>query len=170
MFCNNSSCSKETGKTCSSGFPSILNPYSYFNHAFIISVDMLLLLVAFLVIFCKFSSKKITTNSQSQSISLVAVLSESYNGILSVAYLFLGIWTIYHKLDMDHTVLPLDGWLVLLFQGFSWLLLAISVSLKNLNLPCTIAVKACSSFTLLYAVFLCISSLLGSYCRQNCVN
>ncbi|XP_040940660.1 ABC transporter C family member 10 isoform X3 [Gossypium hirsutum] len=160
MFCNNSSCSKETGKTSSSGFPSILNPYSYFNHAFIISVDMLLLLVAFLVIFCKFSSKKITTNSQSQSISLVAVLSESYNGILSVAYLFLGIWTVYHKLDMDHTVLPLDGWLVLLFQGFSWLLLAISVSLKNLNLPCTIAVKACSSFTLLYAVFLCISSLL----------
>ncbi|KAB2037728.1 hypothetical protein ES319_D03G096800v1 [Gossypium barbadense] len=61
---------------------------------------------------------------------------------------------------MDHTVLPLDGWLVLLFQGFSWLLLAISVSLKNLNLPCTIAVKACSSFTLLHAVFLCISSLL----------
>ncbi|MBA0608837.1 hypothetical protein Godav_021014 [Gossypium davidsonii] len=160
MFCNNSSCSKETGKTCSSGFPSILNPYSCFNHAFIISVDMLLLLVAFLIIFCKFSSKKITTNSQSQSISLVAVLSEIYNGILSVAYLFLGIWTIYHKLDMDHTVLPLDGWLVLLFQGFSWLLLAISVSLKNLNLPCTIAVKACSSFTLLYAVFLCISSLL----------
>ncbi|MBA0824858.1 hypothetical protein Goarm_021496 [Gossypium armourianum] len=160
MFCNNSSCSKETGKTCSSGFPSILNPYSCFNHAFIISVDMLLLLVAFLIIFCKFSSKKITTNSQSQSISSVAVLSESYNGILSVAYLFLGIWTIYHKLDMDHTVLPLDGWLVLLFQGFSWLLLAISVSLKNLNLPCTIAVKACSSFTLLYAVFLCISSLL----------
>ncbi|MBA0735364.1 hypothetical protein Gogos_019219 [Gossypium gossypioides] len=160
MFCNNSSCSKETGKTCSSGFPSILNPYSCFNHAFTISVDMLLLLVAFLIIFCKFSSKKITTNSQSQSISLVAVLSEIYNGILSVAYLFLGIWTIYHKLDMDHTVLPLDGWLVLLFQGFSWLLLAISVSLKNLNLPCTIAVKACSSFTLLYAVFLCISSLL----------
>ncbi|MBA0678225.1 hypothetical protein Goari_019584 [Gossypium aridum] len=160
MFCNNSSCSKETGKTCSSGFPSILNPYSCFNHAFIISVDMLLLLVAFLIIFCKFSSKKITTNSQSQSISLVAVLSEIYNGILSVAYLFLGIWTIYHKLDMDHTVLPLDGWLVLLFQGFSWLILAISVSLKNLNLPCTIAVKACSSFTLLYAVFLCISSLL----------
>ncbi|MBA0761401.1 hypothetical protein Gotri_024053 [Gossypium trilobum] len=160
MFCNNSSCSKETGKTCSSGFPSILNPYSCFNHAFIISVNMLLLLVAFLIIFCKFSSKKITTNSQSQSISLVAVLSEIYNGILSVAYLFLGIWTIYHELDMDHTVLPLDGWLVLLFQGFSWLLLAISVSLKNLNLPCTIAVKACSSFTLLYAVFLCISSLL----------
>ncbi|PPE00647.1 hypothetical protein GOBAR_DD02310 [Gossypium barbadense] len=158
MFCNNSSCSKETGKTCSSGFPSILNPYSCFNHAFIISIDMLL--VAFLIIFCKFSSKKITTNSQSQSISLVAVLSEIYNGILSVAYLFLGIWTIYHKLDMDHTVLPLDGWLVLLFQGFSWLLLAISVSLKNLNLPCTIAVKACSSFTLLHAVFLCISSLL----------
>ncbi|MBA0552215.1 hypothetical protein Golob_023045 [Gossypium lobatum] len=160
MFCNNSSCSKETGKICSSGFPSILNPYSCFNHAFIISVDMLLLLVAFLIIFCKFSSKKITTNSQSQSISLVAVLSEIYNGILSVAYLFLGIWTIYHKLDMDHTVLPMDGWLVLLFQGFSWLILAISVSLKNLNLPCTIAVKACSSFTLLYAVFLCISSLL----------
>ncbi|MBA0582222.1 hypothetical protein Gorai_024373 [Gossypium raimondii] len=160
MFCNNSSCSKETGKTCSSGFPSILNPCSCFNHAFIISIDMLFLLVAFLIIFCKFSSKKITRNSQSQSISLVAVLSEIYNGILSVAYLFLGIWTIYHKLDMDHTVLPLDGWLVLLFQGFSWLLVAISVSLKNLNLPCTIAVKACSSFTLLYAVFLCISSLL----------
>ncbi|KAH1114563.1 hypothetical protein J1N35_007941 [Gossypium stocksii] len=160
MFCNNSSCSKKTGKTCSSGFPSILNPYSCFNHAFIISVDMLLLLVAFLIIVCKFSSKKITTNSETQSISSVAVLSEIYNGILSVAYLFLGIWTIYHKLDMDHTVLPLDGWLVLLFQGFSWLLLAISVSLKKLNLPCTIAVKACSSFTLLYAVFLCISSPL----------
>ncbi|GMJ04421.1 multidrug resistance-associated protein 14, ATP-binding cassette C10 [Hibiscus trionum] len=160
LFCNNSNCSNETGKTCSSGFAAILNPYSCLNHAFIISVDMLLLLVALVIIFCKLSSKKITTNPQSQSISSLPVFSAIYNGILSVAYLALGIWTIFQKLDMDHTVLPMDGWLVLLFQGLSWLGLAISVSMKELNLPCTIAVKSCSTFAFLHAVFLCISSLL----------
>ncbi|KAK8521587.1 hypothetical protein V6N12_031481 [Hibiscus sabdariffa] len=160
LFCNNSNCSKETGKTCSSGFSSILNPYSCLNHAFIISVDMLLLLVASLIIVCKLSSKKIATNSQSQRISSLTILSEIYNGILSVVYLALGIWTIFQKLDMDHTVLPMDRWLVLLFQGLSWLGLVISVSMKQLNLPCTIAVKSCSIFAFLHAVFLCISSLL----------
>ncbi|KAL4333348.1 hypothetical protein GQ457_07G007620 [Hibiscus cannabinus] len=160
LFCNNSNCSKETGKTCSSGFSSILNPYSCLNHAFIISVDMLLLLVASLIIVCKLSSKKISTNSQSQRISSLKILSAVYNGILSVVYLALGIWTIFQKLDMDDTVLPMDGWLVLLLQGLSWLGLAISVSMKQLNLPCTIAVKSCSIFAFLHAVFLCISSLL----------
>ncbi|KAK8521588.1 hypothetical protein V6N12_031482 [Hibiscus sabdariffa] len=160
LFCNDSNCSKETGKTCSSGFSSILNPYSCLNHAFIISVDMLLLLVASLIIVCKLSSKKISTNSQSQRISSLKILSAVYNGILSVVYLALGIWTIFQKLDMDHTVLPMDGWLVLLLQGLSWLGLAISVSMKQLNLPCTIAVKSCSIFAFLHAVFLCISSLL----------
>ncbi|KAL4333313.1 hypothetical protein GQ457_07G007690 [Hibiscus cannabinus] len=160
LFCNNSNCSKETGKTCSSGFSSILNPYSCLNHAFIISVDILLLLVALHIIVCKLSSKKIATNSQSQRISSLTILSAIYNGILSVVYLALGIWTTFQKLDMDHTVLPMDGWLVLLFQGLSWLGLAISVSMKQLNLPCTIAVKSCSIFAFLHAVFLCISSLL----------
>ncbi|KAK8986831.1 hypothetical protein V6N11_037757 [Hibiscus sabdariffa] len=160
MFCNNSNCSKETGRTCSYGFSSILNPYSCLNHAFIISVDMLLLVVALLIIVCKLFSKKIVTNSQSQRISSLTILSTIYNGILSVVYLALGIWTIFQKLDMDHTILPMDGWLVLLFQGLSWLGLAISVSMKQLNLPCRIAIKSCSIFVFLHAVFLCISSLL----------
>ncbi|KAK6263206.1 hypothetical protein QUC31_009022 [Theobroma cacao] len=159
LFCNNSNCSLETGRTCSSGFSAILNPYSCVNHAFIISVDILLLLLALLIIIYKFSIKKITAPFQSQHFPSMPILSAIFNGILSIAYLALGIWTIYQKLDTDKTVLPLDGWLLLLFQGFTWLLLAISVSQKKLNLPSITAVKSCSIFAFLYAGFLCISSL-----------
>ncbi|XVF53016.1 hypothetical protein PTKIN_Ptkin05aG0065000 [Pterospermum kingtungense] len=160
LFCNNSNCSQEAGNTCSSGFSEILNPYSCINHAFIISVDILLLSVALLIIVYKLSVKKIKTPFQSQHFSdLVRILSAIFNGILSIAYLALGIWTIYQKLDTDRTVLPLHGWLVLLFQGLTWLLLAISLSQKRLNLACITAVKSCSIFAFLYAGFLCISSL-----------
>ncbi|XVE64741.1 hypothetical protein DITRI_Ditri07aG0125600 [Diplodiscus trichospermus] len=159
LLCNNSKCSQEAGKTCSSGLSAILNPYSCINHAFTISVDILLLSVALLIIFYKLSIMKITTPFQSQKFSSMPILSVSFNGILSIAYLASAIWTMYQKLDTDQTVLPLDGWLLLLFQGLTWLLLAISVSLKKLNLPCITAVKCCSIFAFLYAGFLCISSL-----------
>lgn len=158
VFCSN--CTQQAGKTCSSGFSAILDPYSCINHAFIISVDILLLSVAFLIIIYKLYLKKVTTPFRSQHFSLIQILSAVFNGILSVAYLALGIWTIYQKVDTDQTVLPLHGWLVLLFQGFTWLLLAISVSLKNLNRLCIITVKSCSAFAFFYAGFLSISSLL----------
>ncbi|XWS38270.1 hypothetical protein CRYUN_Cryun19dG0117100 [Craigia yunnanensis] len=159
LFCNNSNCSQEAGKACSSGFSAIFNSYSCINHAFIISVDILLLSVALLIVIYNLFIKKITTPFQSQRFSSMLILSAIFNGILSVAYLALGIWTIYQKLDTDQTVLPLDGWLVLLFQGLTWLFPAISVSLKKLHLPSITAVKSCSIFAFLYAGFLCISSL-----------
>ncbi|XVF10474.1 hypothetical protein REPUB_Repub07fG0186200 [Reevesia pubescens] len=160
LFCNNSNCSQKAGKTCSSGFSAIFNPYSCISHAFIISVDILLLSVALLIIVYKLSiKKKVTAPFQSQHFSPMPILSDIFNDVLSIAYLALGIWTIYQKLDGDQTVLPLHGWLVLIFQGLTWLLLAISVSLKKLNLPCIAAVKSCSVFAFLYAGFLCILSL-----------
>ncbi|XVF51375.1 hypothetical protein PTKIN_Ptkin04bG0180100 [Pterospermum kingtungense] len=159
VFCSN--CTQEAGKTCSSGLAAILNPYSCINHVFIVSVDILLLSVALFIIIYNLSLKMVTTPFQSQHFSLVSILSAIFNGILSIAYLALGIWTICRQLDADQTVLPLDGWLVLLFQGLTWLLLvlAISVSLKKLNLVCITAVKSCSIFVFLYAGFLCGLSL-----------
>ncbi|OMP05463.1 hypothetical protein COLO4_08829 [Corchorus olitorius] len=158
MFCSNFNCSKEGGKTCISGLiSSILDPYSCINHVFIISTDILLLFVAMLIIY-KYSTNKITTPFQSPHFSSVPILSAIFNATLSIVYVAFGIWTIYQKLHTDQTVLPLDRWLVLLFQGFTWLLLTISVYLKKLNLPCSTTVKSCSILALLYAGFLCISS------------
>ncbi|XP_059662249.1 ABC transporter C family member 10-like [Cornus florida] len=88
---------------------------------------------------------------------LVSISSAIFSGGLSLAYLGLGIWIIQEKLTSEQSLIPLHGWLVVLFQGFTWLLLGLTMS--HNRQPHTRTVKICSIITLLFAGFLCISSL-----------
>lgn len=146
VFCGNSESSQGVGNTC-------------INHALIISVDILLLLIILCIIIYTLSLSKVTASSRSQHTSSVLILSAVFNGILAIAYLVLGIWIIKQKLNTDQTILPLHRWLVVLFQGLAWLILGSFVSLKKQNHPCITAVKSCSILGFFYAGFLCISAL-----------
>ncbi|XVF10473.1 hypothetical protein REPUB_Repub07fG0186100 [Reevesia pubescens] len=162
VFCSYSESSHGVGKTSSPGFSAIIDPYTCINHVLIISVNILHLLILLCIIIYRLSIRKVTAASQSQELSSMLILSAVFNGILAFAYLVLGIWIIKQKLITDQTILPLHGWLVVLFQGLTWLLLGSFVSLKKQNLPCITAVKSCSILGFLYAGFLCIAALRES--------
>ncbi|KAK1565421.1 hypothetical protein Q3G72_026221 [Acer saccharum] len=155
-FCNKSECSNETA--CSSGFSSIADPYSCINHASIICIDILLLSICLFFFIYKLSTRKTIAPLESQKLPLKLIYSIIYNGILGLAYFGLGILIVSKKVHEDHSVLPLHKWLVLLFQGFTWLLLALTISLNKLHLPHSRTVKFCFVI-IIYVGFVCISSL-----------
>ncbi|KAK0586920.1 hypothetical protein LWI29_014449 [Acer saccharum] len=155
-FCNKSECSNETA--CSSGFSSIADPYSCINHASIICIDILLLSICLFFFIYKLSTRKTIAPLESQKLPLKLIYSIIYNGILGLAYFGLGILIVSKKVHEDHSVLPLHKWLVLLFQGFTWLLLALTISLNKLHLPHSRTVKFCF-IIIIYVGFVCISSL-----------
>ncbi|GLT78147.1 hypothetical protein SLA2020_496930 [Shorea laevis] len=159
VFCNNSKCAEEAGRTCSSGFSAIFSPSSCVNHAFVICVDILLLSISLFITIYKLTRKKSGATSQSHCFSSLLLFSAILNGILGAAYFGWGIWVIIQKLSADHTILPLNGWLVACFQGFTWFLMSLFISLNMINLPPIRTVKICSTLAFLYAGFLCISSL-----------
>ncbi|KAI9174576.1 hypothetical protein LWI28_019508 [Acer negundo] len=157
-FCNKSECSNETAKVCSSGFSSIDDPYSCINHALIICIDILLLSICLFFFIYKLSTRKTIAPLESQKLPVKLIYSIIYNGILGLAYFGLGISIVSKKVHKDHSVLPLHKWLVLLFQGFTWLFLALTISLNKLHLPHSRTVKFCY-IVIIYVGFVCISSL-----------
>ncbi|XVE57998.1 hypothetical protein DITRI_Ditri04bG0134900 [Diplodiscus trichospermus] len=162
IFCSNSESSHGVGKTGSRDFSAIVDPYTCINHTLIISTDILLLLIFLSIIIYRLSLRKVRAASQSQHLSSMLILSAVFNGILVIAYFISGIWIVKQKLNTDQTILPLHDWLIVLFQGLTWLLLGLIVSLKKQNLPCITAVKTCSILGSFYAGFLCIAALRKS--------
>uniref|UniRef100_A0A2N9HDR0 ABC-type xenobiotic transporter n=1 Tax=Fagus sylvatica TaxID=28930 RepID=A0A2N9HDR0_FAGSY len=65
----------------------------------------------------------------------------------------------YKHLNATGTFLPLQGWLVMLFQGFTWLLLDFTVIIDTQRLQKITTAKLCSIVVFLFAGFLCFSSL-----------
>ncbi|KAH8522074.1 hypothetical protein Peur_040634 [Populus x canadensis] len=159
VFCDDSESSCNAAKKCIS---SLISPYSCSHHILIISVDILLLLIVLSIFICKSVSRKIAAPSQSQPSSPVIYVSAIFNGILGLVYLGWGIWMISEKLGRDQTILPLHGWLVILFQGFTWLLVNLLVSLKKVPSPQIATVKFCLIITFLFSGFLCFSSIWGA--------
>ncbi|ONI25475.1 hypothetical protein PRUPE_2G305600 [Prunus persica] len=63
------------------------------------------------------------------------MVSAIVSGCLGIVYLFLGIWTLEEKLRNTHTALPLNWWLLTLCQGFTWLLVGLTISIRGKQLP-----------------------------------
>ncbi|KAM4087722.1 hypothetical protein ACB094_07G016900 [Castanea mollissima] len=159
VFCGNSECSSEVGKRCSYGFLSIIDPNTCINNCLVISVNFLFLLMfVYLVLFRSFLRKKIEP-LQSKRFSPILIFSAIFNGGLGLAYLGSGFWICYKELSATGTILPLHGWLVMLFQGFTWLMLDFTVIIDSLRLQHTTTAKLFSIVALMYAGFLFLSSL-----------
>ena len=138
----------------------ILYPFSTHIHAAITFWSFLLILFSFfiyIIVYRSFSRKN-TAPSKSKHFSPMLICSAIYNGGLSLAYLGLGICIIGENLNAKRAILPSHGWLVLLFEGFTWMLLDIAVIIERPRLLHVTTTQLCSIATL-FSGILCFSSL-----------
>ncbi|KAG5563382.1 hypothetical protein RHGRI_005961 [Rhododendron griersonianum] len=159
IFCGNSVGSREFGNNYKSGLSPIINPYSCINHAMVISIDILVILVCLFTFIYKPSSSKTLALPDSQRYFTLRISSATLNVGLGLVYFGLGIWILVEKLISEDSVLPLHGWLTVLFQGFTWLFLGITVSLRRQQYPHIMTIRLCSVLAFLFSGFLCIPSI-----------
>ncbi|KAI7978902.1 ABC transporter C family member 10 [Camellia lanceoleosa] len=63
------------------------------------------------------------------------MISALFNGVLGLVYLILGIWMLVDKLRLSQPVSPLHWWLLVLFQGLTWLPMGLMISLRGKHFP-----------------------------------
>ncbi|CAI0441269.1 unnamed protein product [Linum tenue] len=172
MFCRASVCSDVYGKECRSALVDLIDPNSCLSHVFTLCMDLLLLLITSFIFICNKSAaasnwKKLTTahGPPSQTFSKLLISSAIFNGLISMIYFGFGLW------ELSNGILPLKGWMVLLFQGLALLMLNLCLCLngssssscsnsKQTNCRVAVVMKLCSAlaFSLLSA-FLCFTTL-----------
>ena len=137
MFCGESDCPGTGGKPpfCYD-FKFLKDPSTCTNQFLIICFDLLLLIMlAFILIqnslFRPFRGHQFGL----ARFSNLQLISAIINGSLGLLHLCLGIWVLEEKLRKSLTLIPLDLWLLELFQGFRWLLVGLSVSLQFKQQP-----------------------------------
>ncbi|KAI3842626.1 hypothetical protein MKX03_027290 [Papaver bracteatum] len=124
------------------------------NDGVIIFVNFLLLIFCALSVIYMPSPRTIATNV---SYSALEIVSAIFNGGLGLVYVGMGIWI----LSEEQSVLPLHRWLVLLFQGFTWLVVSLAIILKGRKLPKSFRMN-CSKVTCIFAGIFCVLALLGA--------
>ncbi|KAJ4832340.1 hypothetical protein Tsubulata_002123 [Turnera subulata] len=148
-------------------FQGLTNPYSCSNHILIIAVDTLILLTVLSVFILKWITSKHASPSRSGHFNPVMYVSVICNGILGLAGFGLGIWMMIDQYGRYQTIFPLHGWLAIILQGVTWLLLNLVLYLKKLIHPCFALVKVCLILTIFSSGFLCVSSLWEASAKQN---
>ncbi|KAI3865584.1 hypothetical protein MKX03_036854 [Papaver bracteatum] len=149
-FCGDSDCN---GATC--GFFELLKPSSCVHNCVVVCLDVLLLFVLLsTAVISKPSSAK-TVNNASRGYTSLEIVSAVYNGCLGSVYLGLGILQVSKQIG----VLPLHRWVVVVFLGFTWLILSLNVSLGGKKLGKGM-LRLCSVITCLIAGLLCFSAVL----------
>ncbi|KAJ4953538.1 hypothetical protein NE237_030370 [Protea cynaroides] len=161
IFCGESDCSYGDGLQCPSAFMFFTYPSSCNNNVMVLAFDVILLLVLLFNFIHKPSPAMLQTPSRIQGLLPSQLFSAIFNGGLGVVYLSYGIWILQEKLRNTQTILPLHQWLVLLFQGFTWLLLALTISLQGKQLPKSF-LWLWSALACLFAGILCVCSLLAA--------
>ncbi|KEH43665.1 ABC transporter-like family-protein [Medicago truncatula] len=132
VFCDESGCSKP----CSyNDVKFLVDPSTCINHLLISCFDVLLLILLLFVMIQKSFSKPYQDLVNRQRYSTLQLVSSITNGVLGLVHLFFGIWIFEEKLRKNRTALPLDLWLLELFQGLTWLLVGLTLSLKFKQLP-----------------------------------
>jgi len=132
VFCDESGCSKP----CSyNDVKFLVDPSTCINHLLISCFDVLLLILLLFVMIKKSLSKPYQDLVNRQRYSTLQLVSAITNGVLGLVHLFFGIWVLEEKLRKNRTALPLDLWLLELFQGLTWLLVGLTLSLKFKQLP-----------------------------------
>ncbi|KAJ7969844.1 ABC transporter C family member 10-like [Quillaja saponaria] len=160
MFCGEYSCSKSGGKPCISGFKLLIDPSTCINHVLVISLDVFLIIMLLVIVIQKSLSKTVHPPFRQRGFSVLQIVSAIVNGCLGVVNLCLGIWILEEKLRKEKTVFPFNWWLLELFQGFTWLLVGLTVSLQVRYLP-RVPLQLLSIFAFLFAGIPCAVSLFS---------
>lgn len=157
-FCGGSICSYYGGDTC--GLGGFLYANTCTNHFLVISINVVLFLTFFLNFAHKLSTRMISLHSIFGLSSALHVSSMVFNFCMGVAYLSLGVWMLEEKLKNGTGVFPLHWWLVVLSQGFIWLLMSLVASIRSKQLG-EVFVRIWIGFAGVFAGFLWTSSILG---------
>ncbi|XP_068644652.1 ABC transporter C family member 10 [Aristolochia californica] len=167
-FCGEPSCPYDGGKTYNQGFQfvqNVMRPNSCPNHIFIVSVDIVLILMFLFQLLYKTPSRAALIPKRFQSYSLLHLLTAFTNCSLGLAYLGLSIWILGKNLS-EGLVVPLHHWLVMLIHGLVWMFLCLTVCLREHQLPRTF-VKLSSATVCIVACFLCATSVLAIVTKRE---
>ncbi|KAJ8753070.1 hypothetical protein K2173_011838 [Erythroxylum novogranatense] len=159
IFCGESGSSSDiTGKL--SGFHLMFSsrPTSCINQGLIICFDALLLIVLLVSFIRKRSATRDKAPPRFQRYSNLQIVSAVFNGCIGLVYLCLGIWKLEEKLRKTQTALPLRMWLIMLSQGFTWSMVAFTISLGGKHLP-MLQLRLLSVLAFLFSGFVCVLSL-----------
>ena len=113
----------------------------------------------------KSSPRTIHICGQFQGLSNLQIVSAIFNGCLGLVYLCLAFWVLEENLR-THIALPLDQWLLVLFQGFIWLLVGLVVSLRGKQLSRGL-LRLLSILAFLLAGIVCVLSLVTAISSQK---
>ncbi|GMI99648.1 multidrug resistance-associated protein 14, ATP-binding cassette C10 [Hibiscus trionum] len=166
MFCGESACSDSDGKPCDSTLWHFINHSSCTNQLMIICFNVLLLIMLLFNMIRKPSSKTVRIPSHFLNRSALQIASAVVNGCIGLVYLCFGIWTLEEKLRKTQTVLPLNWWLLLLFQGCTWLLVGFTVSFRGNQLP-KMPIRLLSILAVIYAVVVCVLSIFAAVLNKQ---
>ncbi|PHU23197.1 ABC transporter C family member 10 [Capsicum chinense] len=119
------------GKPWNSDWVSPAQPSSCINHALIICFDVMLLMFFLFTLLTKTSLKYTNVPFRLSGFSRLQLTSAVFNGLLGVLYLSLFIWVFEEQVKKTHSALPLDGWLLTLFHGITWLTVSLTASLRG---------------------------------------
>ncbi|XP_057446133.1 ABC transporter C family member 10-like [Lotus japonicus] len=130
MTCGDSGCSETGVEPFCHDFRLLKNPSTCINHLLTICFDVLLLIIMSLVMIHKCLSGPIRGPIRAERLSKLQLVSAITNGSLGMLHLCIGIWVLEEKLRRMHSALPLNWWLLELFQGFTWVLIGLTLSLQ----------------------------------------
>jgi len=114
-----------------------MNPSSCINHLLIIFLNLLLLIMLTFVMIQKSLARSIQDQNRVERYSKLQLVSAITNGSLGLLHFFLGIWILEEKLRRNLTVIPHTWWPLELLHGFTWILVALTISLLPKQLPRT---------------------------------
>ncbi|XVF50927.1 hypothetical protein PTKIN_Ptkin04bG0142900 [Pterospermum kingtungense] len=166
LFCGESTCSVSDGKPCNSTFWLFTRPSSCINQAMIICFNILLLIMLLFSMIQKSSSKTVGIPARFRNRSALQTASAIVNGCLGLVYLFLGVWILEEKLRKTQTVLPLNWWLLALFQGFTWLLVGLTVSLRGNQFPKT-PLRLLSILAFIFALIIGVLAIFAAILNET---
>ncbi|KAB2598731.1 ABC transporter C family member 10-like [Pyrus ussuriensis x Pyrus communis] len=165
-FCGESGLSDEAGRAFTLTLQSVFHPSSCINHVSIIGFDILLLAMLLFIMFQKSSSKSLHIPARYQGLSGLQIASAVVNGCLGIVYLGLAVWILEESLRITGTALPLNWWLLSLFQGFTWLVVGLTVSIRGRKLPRKPS-RLLSILAFLFSGVVCAASLFAAIFRKE---
>ncbi|THG00219.1 hypothetical protein TEA_020652 [Camellia sinensis var. sinensis] len=160
VFCGESDCPSGKAEPCTIDFMFVTQPSSCISHAMIICFDTLLVVVFLFNVIRKKPSKHFRGATRLQMVSAI------FNGILGLVYLILGIWMLVDKLRLSRSVSPLHWWLLVLFQGLTWLPMGLMISLRGKHFP-KASLRVLSILAFLFtAIASCLSLVTAIFTKE----
>ncbi|CAH9140893.1 unnamed protein product [Cuscuta epithymum] len=157
MFCGTPDCIHQNGTPCITNLVFDTHHSSCINNLLTISFDVVLCLILLFSLLSKSTSKPVSNCG----IGRLRLICSTFNGLVGVIYLSLGVWILQEELMKTRGVLPMHWWLLLLFHGITWLTFSLTVTLhgKHFSEP---SVKLLTFFALLFAgISFCFSIVIA---------